>query len=155
MFDKGAVGDPSHQRHDFEPGIARSGLFWTIPFPASAISFDTATGEARFRASNVRVKDYHDIINAVTGAKRKPIPSHVSFDVRWHGHGKHRKIRDTKFGFEGSYITGRATINFTAAHIGSGVTFRSASAHQYNPTAKQGGAGSPAVGHQRNGRYFH
>jgi hypothetical protein len=102
----------------------------------------------------VRVKDFHDIINAVTGAKRKPIPSYASFDVRWHGHGTHRKIRDTTFGFTGSYVTGPATIRFTASHNGSSVTYRSDLARQYNPTMEQGGAGSPAVGHERNGRFF-
>jgi hypothetical protein len=102
----------------------------------------------------VRVKDYHDIINAVTGAKRKPVPSRVSFDVRWHGHGKRHKIRDTTFGFEGNYITGPATIRFTASHDGRSVSYRSDPAHQYNPTTKQGGAGSPAIGHQRNGLFF-
>jgi hypothetical protein len=79
----------------------------------------------------------------------------VSFDVRWHGHGKHRTIRDPVFGFEGSYITGPARISFTASHDSRRVTYRSDPAHQYNPTVKQAGAGSPAVGHQRNGRFFH
>ena len=103
----------------------------------------------------MRVKDYHDIINAVTGAPRKPIPSHVSFDVRWHGDGKPRHIRDTTFGFVGNYIAGPATISFTASQDGKRVTYRSDPAHQYNPTLKQGGAGSAAVGHERNGRFFH
>jgi hypothetical protein len=114
-----------------------------------------ATGQARFRARNVRVKDYHDILNAVGGGGPKPVPSHVSFDARWHGHGRHRKIRDKKFGFEGSYVTGKATISFTASQEAGGVVYRSNPAGQYNPTVKQGGAGSPAVGQERNGTFFH
>jgi hypothetical protein len=154
LYDPGAVGDPSHQRHDFEPGIRRSGLFWTIRISASAISFDTSTGRARFRAHSVAVKDYHDIINAVLHNGPKPIPSHVSFDVRWHGDGQHRSIRDPKFGFEGHYVTGPATIHFTAADDNRQVVYTSQAAGQYNPTVKQGGAGPPAVGQEQNGVFF-
>jgi hypothetical protein len=154
LFDTGAVGDPNHQRNDFEHGIARSGLFWTLPVPVSTIHFDTATGQARFHARNVGVKDYHDIINAVGGGGPKPVPSHASFDVRWHGHGRHHKIRDKTFGFEGSYVTGKATIRFTASQDGGGVVYRSDPAGQYNPTTKQGGAGLPAVGQERNGTFL-
>jgi hypothetical protein len=148
------VGDPNHQRHDFEPGIARSGLFWTVAVPAAAISFDTATGQARFHASNVRVKDFHTIINAIAGGGPKPAPSHVSFDVRWHGHGAHRTIRDHTFGFKGDYVAGATTVTFTASQDGAGVVYRSDPAGQYNPSPKQGGSGSPAVGRERNGMFF-
>jgi hypothetical protein len=148
------VGDPTHQLHDFEPGIARSGLFWTIPIPASAIRFDTASGEARFHARNVGLKDYHDFFSAIQGRGPKPVRSHVSFDVRWHGHGQRHKIRDKKFRFQGGYVTGKATISFMASQDGGGVVYTSDPAGQYNPTPKQGGAGSPAVGQERNGTFF-
>ena len=148
------MGDPTHQLHDFEPGIARSGLFWTIPIPTSSISYDTNTGRARFHAHNVRVTDYHDFLNAVLGGGPKPVASLVSFDVRWHGHGHHRRLRDKKFDFEGKYITGPTTVTFTAKQHGSNVVYRSVPTSQYNPTVKQMGAGSPAVGHERNGVFF-
>lgn len=147
------MGDPTKQRHDWEPGIARSGLFWTIPFPATSIQLNTSTGRARFRARNVRVKDYHDIINAIQGGGPQPVASQVTFDVRWHGHGHRRTIRDTTFGFEGQYVTGRATVSFTASQDG-GVVYKSDSLGQYNPTMKEGGAGSPAIGMERNGVFF-
>jgi hypothetical protein len=102
----------------------------------------------------VEVKDYHDIINAVVRNGPKPIPSKVSFDVRWHGGGHHRKVRDQKFGFEGHYVTGKATVKFTASNDSGSVVYSSDPAGQYNPTAKQGGAGSPAVGTQQNGVFF-
>lgn len=105
-------------------------------------------------ASNVRLPDYHDILNAIGGGGPKPVPSHVSFDVRWHGRGHHRTIRDTRFGFEGRYVTGKTTVAFTASQDGGGVIYRSDPAGQYHPTVKQGGAGSPAVGRERNGAFF-
>jgi hypothetical protein len=102
----------------------------------------------------VRLKDYHDINNAIAGGGPKPVPSHVSFDVRWHGRGRHRKLRDKKFGFEGHYVTGRTTVSFTASQDGAGVVYRSDPVGQHNPTVKQGGAGSPAAGLEHNGIFF-
>ena len=143
-----------HQQHDWEPGIKPSGLFWTIAIPPSAISVDPGTGRARFRARNVAVRDYHDILNAVQHNGPAPVPAHVSFDVRWAGGGARRRIRDKTYGFSGTYVTGPATVTFSASNDGAGVTYTSDPSGQHNPTKAQGGAGSPAVGRQRNGVFF-
>lgn len=155
MFDTDAVGDPSHQHHDFEPGIAPSGLFWTIPIASSAIDVDPGSGRARLTAREVSVPDYHDFFNAILGGGPAPVPSHVSFDVRWPGHGERRRIRDETFGFTGHYVTSATTISFTASNDGSGVSYTSDPEGQYNPTVEEFGAGPPAVGHERNGVFFH
>jgi hypothetical protein len=102
----------------------------------------------------VSVRDFHDFFNAVKGGGPKPVVSHVSFDVRWHGRGHHRKLHDKKFGFEGDYITGPTTISFTAKQDGSPIVYVSDPGGQHNPTPKQGGAGSPATGQERNGIFF-
>ena len=148
------MGDPTHQQHDWEPGIAPSGLFWTIPISASALDYDLGTGEARLRVSGLAITDYHDFFNAVAGGGPDPVPAHVSFDVSWGGGGDRRKIRDADFDFGGQYVPGPATISFSAANDGTGVTYTSIPAGQYNPGPEQGGAGSPAVGHERNGTFF-
>jgi hypothetical protein len=148
------VGDPSFQEHDFEPGIASNGLFWTIPITKLAIDAHGG-GTARLRAPGVEVTDYHDILNAIFGGGQTPLPSHVSFDVRWSGDGRPQKIRDPIYGFVGEYVAGPATIDFTARDDTGNVLFRSDPDGQYNPTPDQGGAGSPAVGHERNGVFFH
>jgi hypothetical protein len=155
LFPTDAVGDPFSQVNDFEPGIASSGLFWTIPIASSAIDVHPGSGRARLHSANVAVTDYHDFFNAVFGGDRTPLPSHVSFDVRWPGHGDRQKIRDETFGFTGQYVTSATTISFTASNDGSGVIYSSDPNGQYNPTVDQGGAGSPAVGHERNGVFFH
>ncbi len=148
------MGDPTRQHHDWEPGIAPSGLFWTIPVPRSWIKVSPGSGRARLTARNVPVTDYHDGISAVLGGGPTPLPSHVSFDVRWAGRGERKKIRDETFGFTGRYTTGEANIRFTASDDGAGVVYRSDPDGQYSPTPDQGGAGSPAVGHERNGVFF-
>jgi len=151
------VGDLTQQLHDFEPGIAPSGLFWTIPIPPSAIEVDPGSGQARLHADNVAVTDFHNFLIAVglSPPPPFPLPSHVSFDVRWSGTGHRHKIRQEKFGFTGHYVTGPTTISFTASNDAGEVVYSSDAHGQYNPKVKDGGAGPPAVGHERNGVFFH
>jgi hypothetical protein len=142
------VGDPSQQVHDFEPGIAPSGLFWTIPIEPGAIKVDPVTGEARLRAQAVKVDDFHDILNAlgiVPGPA--PVSSRASFEVRWAGHGAPVDLHDSTFGFMGHYVTGPATISFTAGNDKSGVVYSSDPLGQSN-------VGTPAVGTEQNGVFF-
>jgi hypothetical protein len=148
LYPPGAVGDSTQQVHDFEPGIAPSGLFWTIPIAPSAIDVDPGSGRARLRAATVPVTDYHDFFNAVLGAGPTPLPSHVSFDVRWQGKGGRQEIRDETFGFTGHYVTSATTISFRASNDGSAVSYTPDPSGQYN-------VGSPAVGNERNGVFFH
>lgn len=146
------MADPTHQVHDWEPGIADSGLFWTIPISPGSIKANPTTGKARFRVEALKVGDYHDFFSAVTGGT--PLPSRVSFDVVWAGGGSPVHLRDETFTFEGDYIPGPARISFAASDDRSGIVYRSEAEGQYNPTLEQQGAGDPAVGTERNGRYF-
>jgi hypothetical protein len=152
----GDVGNPFVQLHDFEPGIAPSGLFWTIPIDFSSIDVDPGIGQARLHAEDVAVTDYHNFFIAVALSEPPPppLPSHVSFDVRWSGNGDRQKIRDETFGFTGQYVASPTTISFTASNDGGDVIYSSDPGGQYNPTVDQGGAGLPAVGHERNGVFF-
>ena len=146
------MADPTYQVHDWEPGIADSGLFWTIPISPGSIKADPATGRARFRVEALKIGDYHDFFSAVSGGT--PVPSRVSFDVVWHGGGSPVRLRDETFTFEGDYVPGPATISFVGSNDGSGVTYRSDPEGQYNPTLEEFGAGDPAVGRERNGAFF-
>jgi hypothetical protein len=154
LFDPDAVGDPTRQSHDWEPGIAPSGLFWTIPVSFGAIQVDPGRGQARLRGVHVAAPDYHDFFSAIS-PNPVSIPSHVSFDVRWPGGGEKQRIRDETFGFAGNYVTSPTSISFTASNDRSSVVYTSDPDGQYNPTVDQFGAGSPAVGLERNGRFFH
>jgi hypothetical protein len=114
---------------------------------------DPRRGRARLHGERVPVPDYHDGLNALglSPTPVPPVPSHVSFDVRWPGRGDRQRIHDETFGFAGDYVTSATTISFTASNDRSGVIYRSDHRGQYNPTVDQGGAGSPAVGRERNG----
>jgi hypothetical protein len=105
------------------------------------------------RGRNVPVGDYHDFFKAIA-PDATSVPSHVSFDVRWPGHGDRQKIRDTAYRFTGTYVTSATTISFTASNDHTGVVYTSDPRGQFNPSLAQLGAGSPAVGIERNGRFF-
>ena len=146
------MADPTYQVHDWEPGIADSGLFWTIPISPGSIKADPVTGHARFRVEALKIGDYHDFFNAIGGGT--PVPSRVSFDVVWSGGGSPVHLRDEAFTFEGDYVPGPATISFVASDDKSGVSYRSDPGGQYNPTLDEFGAGDPAVGREQNGAFF-
>jgi len=136
--------------HDFEPGIKPSGLFWTIPISPGAIDVDPGKGQARLRAAGFPVSDFGDFGNAVGGGPSTP--SVVSFDVRWWGNGERRRIRDELFGFVGEFVSGPATITFSAAHAVTGAVLYESDPDGQN---NEGLSGMPAVGHERNGVFFH
>lgn len=143
----GAVGDPSQQLHDWEPGIAPSGLFWTIPMAAGTMSADPGAGVARFVADGLSIEDYGNFFNAISASPDPPPrPSLVSFDVRWAPSGARQRIRDSEFGFVADLVPGTATISFTARDDDSSIVYTSVADAQTTV-----GAG---VGHERNGVFF-
>jgi hypothetical protein len=131
-------------------------LFWTIPIAPRAVDVDAGRGRARFRAERVPVPDFHDFFSAVglNPMPPAPLPSHVSFDVRWPGSRDSQSIRDDSFQFAGRYVTSETTISFAAFNDQGGVIYRSDPNGQFNPPVDQGGAGLPAVGFERNGVFF-
>jgi hypothetical protein len=104
----------------------------------------------------VQVSDYHDGFNALglVDPPIPPVPSQVSFDVRWAGNGPRQMIRDDTYLFTGEYVASPTTISFTAFSDHGGVIYRSDPRGQFNPTVEDGGAGVPAVGLERNGVFF-
>jgi hypothetical protein len=140
------VSDPTtEQVHDFEPGIAPSGLFWTIPVASGAVDASPGSGRARFGLTELALDDYHDFFTAISPDPPE-VPSHVSFEVTWHGGGDRTKLPDPDFGFTGNYVGGDASISFTAWNDGAGVIYTSDPGGQATI-----GAG---VGHERNGVFF-
>jgi hypothetical protein len=142
----GAVGDPTQQFHDWEPGIAPSGLFWTIPFSGSATTAAPGAGIAHYHAESLALDDYHDFFNAIAEAPTGVRPSRVSFDVRWQGGGDHVRVRDADFGFVGEFVTGDATIEFSCKDDDSPVVYAAVADGQSTLSA--------GVGHERNGVFF-
>lgn len=138
---------PPNQIHDFNPGIDSNGLFWTTPFPRSGVSLDLAAGTARMHADHMPMPDYTDIFNSAgfTQPPIPPIPSIVSFDVRWTAKSKTpTPISDAINHFSGKFIDSNATIVWSASQ--PGFTFATDTA----PSTTVSGV----IGHERNGRFF-
>lgn len=77
----------------------------------------------------------------------------MSFDVRWAGDGDRQKIRDEAFEFTGQYVASATKIAFTASNDRGGVIYSSLPDGQFNITDPAGPV-LPAVGHERNGKFF-
>jgi hypothetical protein len=73
-------------------------------------------------------------------------PSKVSFDVRWHGNDDPQQIRDARFEFSGTFISGAASISFTAKNDASSIVYRSEPGGQKVLYA--------GTGTERNGVFF-
>ena len=73
------MGDPSQQVHDFNPGIAPSGLFWTIPIEPGAIKVNPVTGEARLRVQALKIEDFHDFLTSI-GLTVNPLQQAYGFN---------------------------------------------------------------------------
>lgn len=142
------MGDPfQDQVHDWEPGILPSGLFWTIPINPSAIIVNPQTGSATLRVNDLAVPDFHDFFNSISPSPHPaPVPSHVSFEVTWPGHGTVKEVDDPDYDFSGRFVVSDAKISFTARNDGAGVVYRSNPEGQISFDA--------AVGRERNG-IFH
>jgi len=93
--------------HDFNPGIAPSGLFWTAHVPVSSVEIDFGRTTASFRLKDFALLDTIPNVGAV-----------VSLSMEWHGERAEIKVRDLVNGFAGSYRECSATIQWSGEEAG-------------------------------------
>ena len=138
------------------PGIAPSGLFWTVRIPDSWVSVEADDlGEgARYRVSNLHLKDYRQLANSLPaflppGTKQTPPDASVaSFDMRWSGNKGPTSATDSgpnQFTFDG--IMTHATMAWSASVPGKHFKFRSDAANTSHETFA-------ALVNERNGSFF-
>jgi hypothetical protein len=77
------------QLHDYQPGIAPSGLFWTVPMPDAAFSRQGHT--ARYKATDLPVLDSFVIFGP------DEVPGLVTFDMTFVASGPMRHLRPGSF----------------------------------------------------------
>jgi hypothetical protein len=131
------------QVHDYNPGIASNGLFWTMPIAPDAIDANPGKGRASLVAHDLAVPDYHDFVNSLLGAGS--VPAVVSFDVRWHDIQSRRNRNEPDFGFAGEFVVTGASIEWSARQ--TGFSFQS-------DPASTSSTVYAIVGHERNGVFF-
>ena len=101
------------QIHDFEPGIAPNGVFWTIPVPHDAVQIDLRAQTAAFAYDSLAIPDFGNFVNAITAATAQP--GVATFTVRWSGTTNKVAVRNPTQGFEGLFFQDTASIEFTVA----------------------------------------
>jgi hypothetical protein len=109
----GAVApDFSNQVHDYNPGIAENGLFWTIPFPEEGAWIDLASGKAEMHALSLEIPDTYTFFNAAARGPQEM--AQVSFDVWWHSPSATEQVRNDEQGFAATLLEVESAISFSA-----------------------------------------
>jgi hypothetical protein len=103
---------PANQIHDFDPGIAESGLFWTIRVPDERVEVDLDDATASMSLGDAEVRDFFSIPNALMHGKS--IPADVSFRMHWHGVKSRVHLHDPVNHFDANLIEDSATIQWRA-----------------------------------------
>lgn len=129
--------------HDFEPGIAPSGLFWTIPIPDSAVVRRGNT--LTFAMNNVATPDFFVFLGG------NQVPGSVSFSVTWTATSAVRQLRP------GSSDPSDPT-NFAAEFRDAAptATFSGSNADGFSFTGSAGAEGNlfSEFGHEQNGSFL-
>jgi hypothetical protein len=131
------------QIHDYDPGITKSGLFWTIAVPDEAVEADVEDAEARMRMSNLSISDYGSIPNGLFHFD-PPARGKVSFDLRWSGAKKKGSFSDPSLPFQMDFVQ-------TGAHLSwSGRT----GADTFHSTDGKQTVNFAQIANARNGSFF-
>jgi hypothetical protein len=145
----------TQQIHDYSPGIASNGLFWTIAVPADSVAIDLDNATASLQLADVSVIDAHDLANALTNGQGlanppippiAPVPATVSFDVEWSGVVDQATVTNQALQFTGKFIETIATIKWSASQAGFDFV-----SEDPDPARNL----YSVIGHERNGVFFH
>jgi hypothetical protein len=137
------TGTFASQIHDYDPGIAASGLFWTIAIPDDSVEADLEDAEARLHLSNLSIHDYGSIPNGLFHFAL-PLPGKVSLDLRWFDALKRGTTSDPTKPFEQNYVQTKAHISW------SGQT----GSDHFQTTGGQQTVHFAQIAHERNGSFF-
>ena len=137
----GAVG--TGQVHDFNPGIAPSGLFWTVAVPGDAVAADVQHGTASLALDDFDTEDYFNLLNALQDGNSDS--ASVSFEMRWQAIDAPMNVTDPVHHFDGRFTLSAVQIEWSATtpHF----TFVS------DPASTTHNVRS-VIGHERNGVFF-
>lgn len=120
--------------HDWDPGIAPNGLFWTVRVPPESVHVDLNAVKASWRLTDFALPDeLTDLIGSVT------------MNMQWGGEATPASIDDPDNGFAGTYSECKGTIEWTASE--PGFTFVSAPASTTTTRFA-------ALGRERNGIFY-
>jgi hypothetical protein len=130
--------------NDFNPGIAASGLFWTVAVADDSVEVHPGAGTARYALANFRTRDFHTVGNSILGGPSDPAV--LSFAMTWSGQGQSVVQTDgATFSFDS--VISSVSIEWSALNEATGMRFQS------DPAATSQSEFA-AVGHEKNGVFF-
>jgi hypothetical protein len=110
------LGDPSQfqgQIHDFNPGVAPSGLFWTQTVPATGVRVSPGATKARMQLFHSAQLDHFTFENAILGNGPTPQQGRVSFTVIWTATGPVQSFDNPDQQFRGNFRDAQAQIEWS------------------------------------------
>jgi hypothetical protein len=137
------VFDQSGQQiHDFNPGIAPDGRFWTMAIAPSSVDVNPGSGRAVYQATDLPMPDYHDFLNSATGGA--PIAGIVSFHIEWAPSQQEKQhYHYAPHMWEGNFVETTATCTWSGR-----TAVAEFATDTNNPTI------FAEVGHERSGVFF-
>jgi hypothetical protein len=134
---------PLTQIHDFNPGVHPfpTGLFWTMPIPPGSVQVDLDGKTASLDLSHRKIDDYGTVVRALT-LDSEIASAVIDVELRWSGGTGPMAIRDSTNRFAGEYVTGAATLQWSAREPG------------FEFVSDIGHAEFARIGHERNGVFF-
>jgi hypothetical protein len=124
------------------PGIAPSGLFWTMALPES-VDVNPGKGSAVMHGSGLVMPDYGDFTNSLFGGPS--VPASVSFTVQWSGVAERVNVVNTDDGHAGEFVHNSAQMQWSAV-VGD---------YEFTSDPMSTSASSFAeIGHEQNGVFF-
>ncbi len=108
-----ALGD---QIHDFNPGLAPNGVFWTIRIPNENVEVDLDDATASMHLSEAEIRDFFSLSNFFSGGKS--IHADASFHINWSGVTKRVHLHDEQNKFDAHVIEDTASMAWSAEEEG-------------------------------------
>jgi len=131
------------QLDDMNPGIALTGLFWTMAVSENSVDVDFGKGRAELRVEHAEIEDYGNFLNSLSGGPSEPAT--VSFEVHWAGRSARQNVTNAAGEMEGQFIRNAATMEW------------SATTPKYKFVSQPANTSSSLfaeIGHERNGAFF-
>jgi hypothetical protein len=150
------LASDTHQLHDISPGIAPSGLFWTVRIPDDWVTVEADDlGEgARYRIDQLGLLDYGNLRNSLPAfippgtAQTPPDAAVASFVMRWMGNTGSADATDSgpnQFTMKGIFT--HATMAWSCSVPSKNFKFLSGAARTSHETFA-------ALVNERNGSFF-
>ena len=88
-------------------------MFWTVVLDPGTVQVDLAAGTAVLEVHDLHIKDYLDFENSITSYLGQPVPSIVSFKVRWTASGAVNHFNNAAQKFRGTFRNATAQIEYS------------------------------------------